>query len=257
MSAGWSGGEGALGEEDAEVAGLIMTFWADHPKWSYCRLAPDGYVVEVVEKKVISNEATVGLYNFRRGRDFVDAADVMIKRNLRVNNEFYVAPVYNLLIERGARIVVRQTGREYAGMYGLGTPEDYEFFQTTQQFRNNCLKDYRSPMLRQRPKLERLTEFCVQSIQTNNRAGLDVLMHPEMQFYVPGVYLVGRDVVRCWIKKFLSGSDELNVEMYSILVDGDMTVVEFVNASGLAGALLLTWEGDLIRRLCIYTNDRP
>ncbi len=118
-----------------DVAGLIMTFWSDHPKWSYCRLRPDGTVSEVVEKKVVSNEATVGIYNFRQGRDYVRAAETMIARNLRVNNEFYVAPTYNQLIEEGAKIVTKKTGREYAGMYGLGIPEDLKFFQTTEHFR--------------------------------------------------------------------------------------------------------------------------
>lgn len=112
-----------------DVAGLIMTFWSDHPKWSYCRLKPDGDVIEVVEKKVVSNEATVGIYNFRAGRDFVRAADAMIAANLRVNNEFYVAPTYNQLIAEGARIITMKTGREFAGMHGVGTPEDLAVFQ--------------------------------------------------------------------------------------------------------------------------------
>lgn len=114
--------------ESEKAAGLIMTFWSDHPKWSYCRLRADGTVSEVVEKQVISNDATVGIYNFARGRDFVAAADEMIAKNLRVNGEFYVAPAYNLMIARGARIVVASTGREGEGMYGLGTPEDLTKF---------------------------------------------------------------------------------------------------------------------------------
>jgi NDP-sugar pyrophosphorylase family protein len=113
----------------AGVGGLIMTFWSDHPKWSYCRLRADGSVSEVVEKKVVSNEATVGIYNFRAGRDYVRAADAMIAANLRVNNEFYVAPTYNQLIAAGARIIPVKTGREGAGMHGVGTPEDLEQFK--------------------------------------------------------------------------------------------------------------------------------
>jgi hypothetical protein len=85
-------------------------------------------VTRVVEKEVISHEATVGIYNFRRGSDFVRAADRMIAKNLRVNNEFYVAPVYNELIEDGARIAIYNVGREGAGMYGLGIPSDLEHF---------------------------------------------------------------------------------------------------------------------------------
>ncbi len=85
-------------QEQQDLDGLIMTFWADHPKWSYCRMGQGGMVTEVLEKQVVSNEATVGIYNFRRGKDFVKAADKMIALDKRVNGEFYVAPVYNELI---------------------------------------------------------------------------------------------------------------------------------------------------------------
>jgi NDP-sugar pyrophosphorylase family protein len=108
--------------------GLIMTMWADDPKWSFVRLGPQALATEVVEKRVISNEATVGIYNYRRGRDYVRAADAMIAADERVNGEFYVAPVYNQLIRAGARVGVHNVGREAAGMYGLGTPADLEKF---------------------------------------------------------------------------------------------------------------------------------
>lgn len=108
--------------------GMIMTMWADHPKWSYVRFGDDGQPCEVVEKQVVSNEATVGVYNFRRGRDFVRAAERMIEKDLRVNGEFYVAPAYNEMLADGARLCLYNVGREYAGMYGLGTPGDYDKF---------------------------------------------------------------------------------------------------------------------------------
>jgi dTDP-glucose pyrophosphorylase/SAM-dependent methyltransferase len=123
-----------------DLAGLIMTFWADHPKWSYCRMREDGTVSEVVEKQVVSNEATVGIYNFGHGKDFVRAADAMIDADLRVNGEFYVAPCYNQLIAKGATILTARTGREHAGMYGLGTPEDLESFKTTRYYQDRMLR---------------------------------------------------------------------------------------------------------------------
>lgn len=110
--------------DDASLDGLIMTMWADDPKWSFVDLDSSNRARRVVEKEVISNEATVGIYNFARGSDFVRAADAMIARNLRVNNEFYVAPVYNQLIEEGRHIGVFNVGAVMNGMYGLGTPED-------------------------------------------------------------------------------------------------------------------------------------
>ena len=120
------------------VSGLIMTFWADHPKWSYCRMRADNSVSEVVEKQVVSNEATVGIYNFRHGKDYVRAAETMIAKNLRVNGEFYVAPTYNQLIEEGAKIITMKTGTDRDGMYGLGIPEDLDFFRTTEYYRRRA-----------------------------------------------------------------------------------------------------------------------
>ena len=114
---------------DAAVAsaadGVIMTMPADHPKWSYARRGADGWVEEVREKVVISHDATVGIYYFARGADFVRAARAMIARDERVNNEFYVAPVYNELIAQSARIGVHDIGD---AMYGIGTPDDLRHF---------------------------------------------------------------------------------------------------------------------------------
>ncbi len=111
----------AMGDSD----GLIMTMPASDPKWSYIRYNESGFVTLVREKEVISDEATVGIYNYKHGRDFVKFAHQMIEKNIRVNNEFYVAPVYNEMIEAGMKIVFRDIG---AKMYGLGVPEDLEVF---------------------------------------------------------------------------------------------------------------------------------
>lgn len=111
-----------------EADGLIMTMWADDPKWSYSAVDGDGMVTRVVEKQVISNNATVGIYNFRHGRDFVRAAEQMIAKDIRVNNEFYVAPAYNEMIGWGARVVVYGIGEEGSGMHGIGIPEDLNAF---------------------------------------------------------------------------------------------------------------------------------
>jgi dTDP-glucose pyrophosphorylase len=111
-----------------DLDGQIMTMKASDPKWSFIGISPLGYVSTVVEKVVISDEATTGVYNFKRGADFVAAAEAMIRKNLRVNGEFYVAPVYNLLISEGAKVGYFNIGSEGSGMYGLGTPDDLTKF---------------------------------------------------------------------------------------------------------------------------------
>ena len=105
--------------------GLIMTMPASDPKWSYIKYDQNGTVTMVREKEVISDQATVGIYNYKAGEDFVRYAKEMIRQNMRVNNEFYVAPVYNLMIEDGYKIGYYDIKDK---MYGLGVPEDLNYF---------------------------------------------------------------------------------------------------------------------------------
>lgn len=111
-----------------ENDGHIMTMPADSPKWSYIKYNHAGYVTLVREKEIISNEATVGIYNYKHGRDFVKFAHQMMDKNIRVNSEFYVAPVYNEMIEAGLKIGYSDVGQS---MYGLGVPEDLKAFMKT------------------------------------------------------------------------------------------------------------------------------
>jgi dTDP-glucose pyrophosphorylase len=106
--------------------GSILTFTdrERNPKWSFARLNNKGLVVEVQEKKAISELATVGIYFFTQGSDFVNGAIDMIIHNDRVNNEFYTCPVYNYLIKEGKKIGIYTIAVEQ--MHGLGTPEDLE-----------------------------------------------------------------------------------------------------------------------------------
>jgi HAD superfamily hydrolase (TIGR01509 family) len=108
--------------DDAD--GGILTFEASDPKWSYVRLGEDGYACEVAEKKVISNEATVGIYYWKHGYDYVRLTEQMIAKNIRVNNEFYVCPVYNELFAEEKRVKIFRASE----MWGLGTPEDLQIF---------------------------------------------------------------------------------------------------------------------------------
>ena len=105
-----------------------MTMKASDPKWSFVSVSSEGYVTTVVEKRAISSEATVGIYNYKQGKSFVQAAETMISNNLRVNGEFYVAPTYNEMIAKGGRVGIYNIGSEGDGMYGLGTPEDLQSF---------------------------------------------------------------------------------------------------------------------------------
>ena len=110
--------------QERDCDGGIVVFEATHPKWSFAKTNDNGIVTEVAEKNPISNQATVGYYYWKHGSDFVKYAEDMINKDIRVNNEFYVCPVYNQAIEDGK--VVRTFKAEK--MWGLGTPEDLDHY---------------------------------------------------------------------------------------------------------------------------------
>ena len=106
--------------------GGILTFKDDNPKWSYAKCDSNGKVVEVAEKVVISNQATVGVYYYKHGSDFVKYTKQMIEKNIRINNEFYVCPVFNEFIADSKMILIHEIDKE--NMHGLGTPEDLKTY---------------------------------------------------------------------------------------------------------------------------------
>jgi RpiB/LacA/LacB family sugar-phosphate isomerase len=104
--------------------GFLLTFTANSPDHSYSEYGQDGMVTNVVEKEVISKEANVGLYHFGTGKMFLKYADEVIKNNMLVKNEFYIAPMYNLMIRDGLKVTAANTEK----MHVLGTPHQFEFF---------------------------------------------------------------------------------------------------------------------------------
>jgi dTDP-glucose pyrophosphorylase len=120
----WDSNEFMYKMIEQKVDGGILSFKSTHPKWSFAKINEFGYVTEVAEKKPISDIATVGVYYWNKGSDYVKYAQQMINKNIRVNNEFYVCPVFNEAIQDSKKIKTYNIEK----MWGLGTPEDLEFF---------------------------------------------------------------------------------------------------------------------------------
>ena len=106
-----------------QADGGIFCFLNDNPKWSYLNIS-GGSIRQVVEKQVISNFANTGTYFFKTGSEFVQSAHEMIDSNIMVNNEFYVAPIYNQMIVKNKKVLPFLVNE----MVGLGTPEDLEAY---------------------------------------------------------------------------------------------------------------------------------
>ena len=120
----WDSNDFMYKMNETQADGGIVTFHATHPKWSFAKVDDLGLVTEVAEKNPISDTATVGFYYWKHGSDFVKYAEQMIEKDVRVNNEFYVCPVFNEAIGDGKQIRTFNVDQ----MWGLGTPEDLHYF---------------------------------------------------------------------------------------------------------------------------------
>ena len=110
--------------EAPSVDGVLSAFRAPGNQWSFVKVDDSGRVIETAEKRRISEWASTGMYYFRRGADYVAAADAMISEGDRTRGEFYVAPLYNRLIAAGAHIAMDVVD----SVHVLGTPQDVDEF---------------------------------------------------------------------------------------------------------------------------------
>ena len=90
----WDSNEFLYKMNETNADGGIVSFRATHPKWSFAKVDDKGLVTEVL-KRILYQIFTVGYYYWKKGSDFVKYAEDMIEKDIRVNNEFYVCPVFN------------------------------------------------------------------------------------------------------------------------------------------------------------------
>jgi len=110
---------------DLDADGLLLTFKSNSSNYSYADVGEDGYVRKTAEKKAISSNACVGIYGFKKGSDFCKYAREMIAKDIRTKNEFYIAPLYNLLVDDGKKIVTSTVDK----MHVFGTPDEFHFYK--------------------------------------------------------------------------------------------------------------------------------
>lgn len=106
-----------------ECDGYLEVFVGDGDHWSFVKTDSTGWVIETVEKRRISNLCSDGLYFFKRLGDFRMAFESALINNDSVRGEFYVAPLYNQLIQSGKSIAIEMIEKHQ--IFLCGTPQEY------------------------------------------------------------------------------------------------------------------------------------
>lgn len=122
--------------KDKSVDGLAITFRNNvnverNPNaWGWVAVGEDGVTIKKVSVKVpvsddpINDHAIVGAFWFRKAEHFLAAADDMIKKDQRINNEFYVDQLVNNAIGLGLNMQVFEVDK----YIGWGTPNDLKTY---------------------------------------------------------------------------------------------------------------------------------
>ena len=111
--------------EASNTDGCILVFNSTNPHHSYVKVKKN-QVVQVAEKIVISDKACAGIYYFKKGSEYIESVVMMIAKNIKTNNEFYIAPAYNELIQNNKKIKIYEIDVNKKHM--LGTPNELEIF---------------------------------------------------------------------------------------------------------------------------------
>ena len=86
--------------------GVLVTVPTTNPGFSYVELLDDmSTVTRTREKEVISSFENTGCYYFNKTAEYEYYENLMIKKNIRVKNEFYVSQIYNEYILDNKKII--------------------------------------------------------------------------------------------------------------------------------------------------------
>ena len=106
-------------------AGVVSTT-SVHPRWSYIRT--DGkQVVELAEKRPISKDAVAGVFYYKKGSDFVDAAMEAIRKDANYNDMYYISSTINELVLKNKNIGFYKISIDkYEAFYSPEKIEEYK-----------------------------------------------------------------------------------------------------------------------------------
>lgn len=104
----------------------VVTFKNTHPRWSYV-IEEDGYVIEVAEKRPISDKAICGYFIFQKGSDFLFAAGQSFLKREPIKMKYFVAPILNELILSGKR--VKAFDVDPTQYHSLSTKLDFDYYR--------------------------------------------------------------------------------------------------------------------------------
>ena len=102
--------------------GVLVTYTSTHPKNSFVKINEENQIIEIAEKKPISDIANAGIFYSKSGKNMILAIENMIDKNIRTNNEFFLSTAFNEFDLKKSQILTYHVNE----VKSMGTPEELE-----------------------------------------------------------------------------------------------------------------------------------
>ena len=91
--------------KNLEVDAGTFIFRSDSPRWSYVRTNNKNDILEIAEKRVISEFATTGLFYFRDVETFIDGATWALVNATNLNGRYYVSHSLHKILAMQKKVI--------------------------------------------------------------------------------------------------------------------------------------------------------
>ncbi|EGQ8146788.1 nuclear transport factor 2 family protein [Vibrio parahaemolyticus] len=233
---------------DEGVDAGVLTFEAMHPKWSYVKTDENNFVTQASEKMPISNKAIAGFYYFKSGRLFIESAKAMIRKDVKVNNSFYIAPTLNEVILKEGKVKA------------IAIDKSCYFHVTDEHELNNYEQKMLDEGCQKKKKLLSATQDYVAAFDSKNIDNVIELFSDDSMLVDPMGEFSGKKVIYSYVKGVFDSAKDINFYAKNIYVTDELkSVIEFellIDDAKLVGVDVLEWTPKLlIRELRAYLYE--
>jgi dTDP-glucose pyrophosphorylase len=95
-----------------DLDGGVVVFRSIHPRYAYVRLDENQQIIETADRRPISQNACAEFFYFRKAELFLDAAQDLIRKDVRSEGRFPISLVFNQMLLRQMRIGVYPIQKE-------------------------------------------------------------------------------------------------------------------------------------------------
>lgn len=207
----------------------VLTFESVHPKWSFAKANDEGFVVQTAEKNAISRNAIAGLYYFKKGSDFIEAAKELIRKDNSIDNNFYLSSSLNEMVLKGKKIVMRP----------LADSVYHNFYDA------HAVKAFEMSHVNPLPPVKKLTEKYIAAFNAKSLHDVVDMFDRNATLIDPGNHKIGQENIRSMLVQLFSETKLLEFKALSVLAEQNRSVIEFelkLDDKLLKGVDIIDWN---------------